>query len=87
MVHRKKRARVLRRSLSLAFGIILFLMIGIYIFFGVYFRSHFFYQTSIEDISVGGMTAEETIDELRLKVKEYLLVMYDRNGNKCFRII
>lgn len=82
MVHRKKRARVLRRSLSLAFGIILFLMIGIYIFFGVYFRSHFFYQTSIEDISVGGMTAEETIDELRLKVKEYLLVMYDRNGNK-----
>ena len=42
MVHRKKRARVLRRSLSLAFGIILFLMIGIYIFFGVYFRSHFF---------------------------------------------
>lgn len=82
MVRRKRKARVLRRSLSLAFGIILFLIIGIYVFFTVYFRSHFFYQTSIEDISVGGMTAQETIDELRLKVKEYLLVMYDRDGNR-----
>lgn len=82
MARRKKRARVLRRSLMLAMGIILFLVAGIYIFFAVYFQSHFFYRTSIEDIEVGGMTAEEAVDELRLEVKGYLLAMYDRDGNK-----
>ena len=82
MVRRKRRARVLRRALLLALGTVLFLLFGLYVFFGIYFRSHFFYQTSIEDISVGGLTAEEAIEELRMEVKDYLLVMYDRDGNK-----
>ena len=82
MVRRKKRSGVLRRSLLLALGIVLFLIIGLYVYFGIYFRSHFFYQTSIEDVKVGGMTAEEAVEELRLEVKDYLLVMYDRDGNK-----
>lgn len=82
MVRRKRRARVLRRALLLALGTVLFLLFGLYVFFGIYFRSHFFYQTSIEDISVGGLTAEKAIEELRMEVKDYLLVMYDRDGNK-----
>ena len=55
MGRRKRKAHVLRRSLLLAVGIFLFLIIGLYVFFGVFFRSHFFYQTSIEDIAVGGL--------------------------------
>ena len=47
MVRRKKRTGILRRSLLLALGVVLFLIIVIYVFFGIYFRSHFFYQTSI----------------------------------------
>lgn len=82
MARRRKRAGVLRRSLLLALGTVLFLIAGIYIFLGIYFQSHFFFRTSIEDIEVGGMTAEEAVDELRLKVKGYLLSMYDRDGNK-----
>ena len=82
MSRRKKRARVLRRSLLLALGIVLLFIVGLYVYFGFYFRSHFFYRTSIEDIDVGGMTAEEAVQELRLEVKDYLLVMQDRNGNK-----
>lgn len=82
MSRRKRRARVLRRSLLLALGTVLFLIIGLYVYFGFYFRSHFFYRTSIEDIDVGGMTAEEAVEELRLEVKDYLLVMQDRDGNK-----
>ena len=54
MVRRKKRTGILRRSLLLALGVVLFLIIVIYVFFGIYFRSHFFYQTSIEDVDVGG---------------------------------
>lgn len=82
MVRRRKRARVIRRALLLALWIVLFFIIALYVFFGVYFRSHFFYKTSIEDIAVGGMTALETVEELRSEVKDYLLVMYDRDGNK-----
>lgn len=82
MARRKKRARVLRRSLLLAMGIIFILIAGIYLFFAIYFQSHFFFGTSIEDIAVGGMTAEEAVEELRLEVKGYLLSMYDRDGNK-----
>lgn len=82
MVHRKRRAGVMRRSLLLALGIVLFAFIVMYLFFGIYFRSHFFYRTSIEDVEVGGMTAEQAIDELRLEVQDYLLVMYDRSGTK-----
>ena len=58
MVRRKRRTGVLRRALFLALGIVLFFVIALYVFFGVYFRSHFFYKTSIEDIEVGGMTAK-----------------------------
>lgn len=82
MSRRRKRAKVLRRSLLLAFGAVLFLIIALYAFFSFYFQSHFFYRTSIEDVDVSGMTAEEAVDELRMEVKDYLLVMCDRNGNK-----
>lgn len=82
MVRRKKKAGIIRRSLLLALMIILFLVIGVYICLGVYFHNHFFFQTSIEDVEVGGMTAEEAADKLRTEVKDYLLTMHDRNGNK-----
>lgn len=82
MVRKKKKAGIIRKSLLLAFGIILFFIIGTYVFLGVHFRSHFFYQTSIEDVDVSGMTAEEAIKELRSEVQDYLLTMHDRNGNK-----
>ena len=71
MVYRKKKAGVLRRSLLSAFAVIAFLVLGIYIFFGIYFRNHFSYQTNIEDVNVSGMTAEDAAEELRSEVKDY----------------
>lgn len=82
MVRRKRRAGVFRRSLLLAFGVILFLILGIYVIFGIYFKTHFFYQTCMEDVDVSGMTAKEAEEELRQEVKDYLLTMYDRKGNQ-----
>lgn len=82
MVRRKRRPGILRSSLLLALGTVLCLVIGVYVYFGIYFRSHFFYQTSIEDVDVSGMSAEEAAEEVRAEVRDYLLVMYDRNGNK-----
>ncbi len=82
MSRRKKKARVLRRSFLLALGILIVVMLGVYLGFGIYFQSHFFFHTSIEDVPVGGLTAEETVEELRSQIKDYLLVMHDRDGNK-----
>ena len=56
---KRKRARIIRRSLMLALGIILFLLLAVYLYFGFYFQTHFFYQTQLEEIEVGGMTAQE----------------------------
>lgn len=85
MIPRRKKTHILRKSLLLALGIILLLMIGSYVYFGIYFRTHFFYRTKIEDMDVSGMTVEQAIEELRSEVKEYLLTIEDRNG-KVFQI-
>ncbi len=82
MARRKRRTGILRRSLLLALGVVLFLIVVVYVYFGIYFRSHFFFQTSIEDVDVGGKTAEEAVSELRSEVRDYLLTLYDRDGNK-----
>lgn len=77
----KRRAALFRRSLILAFGIILLLILGIYIGMSIYFRSHFFLRTQIGDLSVGGMRAEEAEKQLESEVKDYLLTVTDRNGD------
>ena len=82
MARRKRRTGILRRSLLLALGVVLFLIVVVYVYFGIYFRSHFFFQTSIEDVDVGGKTAGEAVSELRSEVRDYLLTLYDRDGNK-----
>lgn len=83
MVRKKRRrARIIRRSLTLALFIVLFLILGGYIGMGFYFRSHFFYQTRLDDVDVGGMSAEAAQEMLRSEVKDYLLTVFDRNGEK-----
>lgn len=82
---RKKRRRkksVLQKSLHLALGTVVFIFLAVYIFFCFYFRSHFFYQTRMEDMDVSGMTAEEAAENLKSEVRDYLLTIYDRDGNK-----
>ncbi|MBO5373314.1 MAG: peptidoglycan binding domain-containing protein [Lachnospiraceae bacterium] len=79
---KKKKTGVIRKSITLAFGIVGFAILAVYLFFGFYFQSHFFFQTRLADIDVSGMTAEEAAEEVGSEVKDYLLTIYDRNGNK-----
>lgn len=79
---KKKKAKVMRRAFLCAFGTVGFLILAVYLFLGFYFQSHFFFQTRLADIDVSGMTAEEAAEEVRAEVKDYLLIVYDRNGNK-----
>lgn len=79
---RRRRKSVLQKSLHLALGTVVFIFLAVYIFFCFYFRSHFFYQTRMEDMDVSGMTAEEAAENLKSEVRDYLLTIYDRDGNK-----
>ena len=79
---RRRKKSVLQKSLHLAFVSVVFSALAVYIFFCFYFRSHFFYQTKMEDMDVSGMTAEEAANNLKSEVRDYLLTIYDRDGNK-----
>jgi len=79
---KRKKKGVFQKSLHLALGTVVVLFLSIYLFFCFYFRSHFFYQTQMEDIDVSGMTPEEAADRLKSEVRDYLLTIYDRDGNK-----
>lgn len=79
---RRKKKSVLQKSFRLAVGTVGFALLAVYLFFCFYFRSHFFYQTRMEDMDVSGMTAEEAADNLKSEVRDYLLTIYDRDGNK-----
>ncbi|MBO5302661.1 MAG: peptidoglycan binding domain-containing protein [Lachnospiraceae bacterium] len=72
----------MRKAFTWAFGTMGFLILAVYLFFGFYFQSHFFFQTQLAEIDVSGMTADEAAEEVRSEVKDYLLTIYDRNGNK-----
>lgn len=79
---KKKKKGILKQSMSLAFLVMGVVILGTYIGFCVYFHSHFFNRTQIEDIAVGGMTAEEAAEAISNEVSDYLLTVSDRDGNK-----
>lgn len=87
MAQRKKRRKrkqkgILGRSLKLALGTVVISGFSVYLFFCFYFHSHFFYQTKMEDIDVSGMTPKEAAEALKSEVRDYLLTIYDRDGNR-----
>ncbi len=79
---RRRKKSVLQKSMHLALWTVVFVALAVYLFFCFYFRSHFFYQTKMEDMDVSGLTAEEAADNLKSEVRDYLLTIYDRDGNK-----
>lgn len=79
---RRRKKSVLQKSLHLAIWSVVLVVLAIYLFFCFYFRSHFFYQTKMEDMDVSGLTAKEAADNLKSEVRDYLLTIYDRDGNK-----
>ena len=50
--------------------------------FTYYFKHHFFWNTTINQLSVSGMTLDETKNKLKEETASYLLTIYDRNGEK-----
>lgn len=73
----KKRAIVL----IIPFAII-FLLLGIYLGISIYFQSHFFPKTTISGMECGRQDSEY-VENYNIRTGEdYLLTLYDRDGNK-----
>lgn len=79
---KRKKARIFRRSVLLAFGLLLGVILAVYVYFCIYYRSHFFPNTLIADTDVSGMTEEEAVGAIKSEVNDYLLTIFDRDGNK-----
>ncbi len=61
---------------------ILSVLILAYLLISLYFQKHFYFRTEVNGLKVGGMTAEEAKEKIASDVGDYLLTVYDRDGNK-----
>ncbi|MCI8991889.1 MAG: L,D-transpeptidase family protein [Eubacterium sp.] len=80
---RKRRKKRRNRALPLFLALIIIAVVAaLYIAVAVYFKNHFFPNTTINGYPVSKLTAQEADDELHAAVKDYLLTVFDRNGEK-----
>lgn len=77
----RQRQRRIRLAVIITAAAALILII-VYLLISLYFKNHFYFHTEINGLKVGGMTAEQAEDKIADDVGDYLLTVYDRNGNK-----
>lgn len=80
-----KQKRKKRKSAALPLLVILIIIaviIALYIAVAVYFKKHFFPNSTINGYPVSKLTAQEADEELHAAIKDYLLTIFDRNGDK-----
>ncbi len=58
------------------------LLVGVYFAISFYFSSHFFFRAKINGWRVGGMSLAEAEEKVGEGVEDYLLTVYDRDGEK-----
>lgn len=76
-----KRRR--RQRLILVIMVMAFVLLAVtYLLISFYFKNHFYLHTEVNGLKVGGMTAEGAEDKIEEDVGDYLLTIFDRDGNK-----
>lgn len=59
-----------------------FVLLMIYFGLALYFKNHFIFRTEINGWKVGGMSAEKVEEKIAENVEDYLLTVFDRDGEK-----
>ena len=75
---RRRKRRIIIGSLS---GAVL-LLTAAYLGMAMYFSSHFFFRTKINGWKVGGMDLKSAEEKVGKGVEDYLLTVFDREGEK-----
>lgn len=71
------------RNVALFFLIgITVLLLAIYIGFAIYFKSHYFWHTTIGDMNCGGKTVSYVEEHSKKVAEDYLLTIYNRDDTK-----
>ena len=78
----KKRHRINGKIVVISISGVFLLLIILYLAASYYFTSHFFFRTKINGWRVGGMSLEEAEEKVGNSAKDYLLTVYDRDGEK-----
>ncbi len=84
-MRRRRRYRQQRWSgmpVLIIVGCVAALLAITYLALSFYFRSHFYFHTEINGLKVGGMTVEEATEKISADAEDYLLTVYDRDGEK-----
>ena len=74
---KRKRKAILLLSISAVL-----LLVLIYLLISLYFKNHFYFHTEVNGLKVGRMTAEQAKEKIAEDVGDYLLTVYDRDGEK-----
>lgn len=75
---RRKRRKIIIGSVSGA----VVLLLALYLGGALYFKNHFIFRTEINGWKAGGMTAEEVEEKIGSHAEDYLLTVFDREGEK-----
>ena len=60
--------------------LLILIMAGIYVFGVRHFTTHFFPNTTINGVQVGGMTADDAKYAIQNRIRDYALTVVERNG-------
>jgi hypothetical protein len=82
MARKRKKKSVVGRFLLIFFGTTAVLLLLSYLGIAYYFKSHYFFHTTIGNSDCSMKTPEYSISRTQAVVEGYLLTIYDRDGNK-----
>lgn len=79
-VNRQRQRR--KKMVLLITMLVITLLVILYLLISLYFRNHFYFRTEVNGLKVGGRTAAEAEEKIAQDVGDYLLTIYDRDGDK-----
>lgn len=78
----KKETKSAKKIVYIALGIGLGILFLAYVGGGIYFKNHFYSNTQINGMSIGGKSLAEAEELFRDKVADFELTIIDKDGNK-----
>ncbi len=77
---KKKNQNKKKHTVQITTGIVLFVLAVVYLAFGIYFKSHFLFRTTINGLDSSGQSISQVEDEISDEIDSYVLTLEERDG-------